>query len=133
MYKLGIATASLKPPHEYTPWVTIDDEHSDDAEDSLESFLCSGLLKEAPECKQQSTSLQSLSVKKCYREDTPVPSVSIELYYEALCGGCMEFITQQLLPTYMQLEKYLKVQLFPYGNTRVSKNLDPYGNTISTF
>ena len=50
MYKLSVATASLKPPHQYAPWVTIDGKHSADAEDDLRSFLCKGSLKDVEEC-----------------------------------------------------------------------------------
>ena len=132
MYKLGVATKALKPPHEYTPWVTVNDVHSDEAQESLESFLCSGILKGAPECHGPNTAISDSSVKKCYREDAPVPSVSIEVYYEALCGGCVGFITQELHPTYRQLKKYLNVQFYPYGNTRISKTPDPYGNMLDT-
>ena len=128
MYQLGIDTKSLEPPHEYTPWVTIDGEYSLSATKSLESFLCNGALKDAPECSVKSSTLKDPQVKNCYREDVPKPLVSIRAYYEALCGGCIHFITQELEPTYMKLKKYLNVQLYPYGNTRESKDLDPYGN-----
>lgn len=127
MYKLGLATNSLKPPHEYTPWITINEEHSFAEGPGLESFLCSDLLKEAPECKQQLQNIKTSSLNKCFREDSPAPTVLIEAYYEALCGGCMHFIQQLLEPTYTELHKYLNVQLYPYGNTRISKDLDPYG------
>ena len=128
MYELGVATKSLHPPHEYTPWITINDEHLDGAQESLESFLCSGILKGVPECQEQNAQLTESSVRKCYREDTPVPLISIAVYYESLCGGCMGFITQELHPTYMQLQKYLNVELYPYGNTKIGEDLDPYGN-----
>ena len=133
MYKLGVATNSLKPPHEYTPWLTVDGVHSEVAEDNLEKFLCSGPLKGAPECSDQEITTMMLSppaIKKCYREDAPSTMVSIDVYYEALCGGCVEFITQQLQPTYPHLKKYLNVQLYPYGNTEMSEYLDPYGNKV---
>ena len=128
MYQLGIATKSLEPPHEYTPWVTIDEEYSLAATKSLESFLCDGALKDAPECLVRSRPLEDTHVVHCYREDVPDPLISIQAYYEALCGGCIHFITQELEPTYKKLKKYLNVQLYPYGNTRESKDLDPYGN-----
>ena len=134
MYELGIATQSLKPSHEYTPWVTINGEHSfDEGTGGLESYLCNNLLKEAPECKQQTLTLMNAPLKKCYREDTPTTTVLIEVYYEALCGGCIEFITDHLHPVYMEFKKYLHVKLYPYGNTMMSKNLDPYGKNAQEF
>ena len=134
MYELGIATQSLKPSHEYTPWVTINGEHSfDEGTGGLESYLCNNLLKEAPECKQQTLTLMNAPLKKCYREDTPTTTVLIEVYYEALCGGCIDFITNHLHPVYMEFKKYLHVKFYPYGNTRMSKNLDPYGKTAQEF
>ena len=114
MYELGIATQSLKPAHEYTPWVTIDGEHSfDESTGGLETFLCSGLLKDTPECKQRTQIMSSAPAKMCYREDAPTTSTLIQVYYEALCGGCMDFITTELHPTYMQFTKYLNVQFYP--------------------
>ena len=132
MYELGIATQSLKPAHEYTPWVTIDGEHSfnEASAEGLEGFLCKGLLKLAPECKTQIQTSKKLPMKKCFREDAPKSSALLEVYYEALCGGCMDFITRQLHPTYMEFKEYLKVKLYPYGNTMTSPNLDPYGMNL---
>ena len=129
MYELGIATQSLKPAHEYTPWVTIDGHHyyDESSAESLESYLCSNYLKEAPECKMQTQMLKKLPAKMCFREDAPTSAVLIEVYYEALCGGCMDFITRQLHPTYMEFKEHLNVKFYPYGNTATSKNLDPYG------
>jgi len=133
MYELGIATQSLKPAHEYTPWVTINGEHSFDEETGgLEAFLCSDLLKNAPECKQRTQMMSTAPAMMCYREDAPTTSTLIQVYYEALCGGCIEFITTQLHPAYMQFKKYLNVQFYPYGNTVTSGNLDPYGLHVFT-
>ncbi|RVE60975.1 hypothetical protein OJAV_G00165970 [Oryzias javanicus] len=45
MHQNALQTASLKPPHQYVPWVTINGEHSDDlqqkATTSLFSLVCS--------------------------------------------------------------------------------------------
>ena len=43
--------------------------------------------------------------------------IQLSLYYEPLCGGCQEFITQQLGKNYDKFGKYLDVKLNPYGNT----------------
>ena len=131
MYQLGIATKSLNPAHEYTPWVTVSGQHFDAAESDLELFLCNGLLKNAPECKKKNvlnTQNEISIVKNCYRDDVPLPMVSIGAYYEPLCTGCVDYITNQLRPAYLKLNKYLNVELYPYGNTQISKNNDPYGN-----
>ena len=128
MYQLGVATKSLDPPHEYTPWVTIDGKYSLAATKSLESVLCNGALKDAPECLHKSSTLKDIELMNCYREDVPDPLVSIQAYYEALCGGCIHFITEELQPTYKKFKKYLNVELYPYGNTKESKDLDPAGN-----
>ena len=64
-------------------------------------------------------------VAKCYRED--IPTIDVKLYYEALCPGCEHFIKTGLYPTYGKLGKYLKIGLFPYGNTITNPILDPEG------
>ena len=51
MYKLSVATSSLNPPHQYAPWVTVNGKHSENATDDLRTFLCTGPLKDVPECK----------------------------------------------------------------------------------
>ena len=43
-------------------------------------------------------------IARCYRED--VPTISIRLYYESLCPGCMHYIRSELYPTYQKLGKY---------------------------
>ena len=45
--------------------------------------------------------------------------VSVTLYYEALCGGCHEWITQELVSTYEKLGKYMDFEFVPYGNAHV--------------
>ena len=50
------------------------------------------------------------------------PKVKLSLYYESLCGGCKQFITEQLGPNYPKFAKYLDVELNPYGNAHVSMN-----------
>jgi len=42
--------------------------------------------------------------------------VKLVLYYEALCGGCHQWITDEMYPTYQKLGKYMDVEFVPYGN-----------------
>ena len=76
---------------------------------SVENLL-SNLLKPR---KLQDTKV----ISRCYRED--VPTIDVNLYYEALCPGCMNFVLNELYPTYQKLNKYINIKLFPYGNTRM--------------
>lgn len=46
--------------------------------------------------------------------------VSVVLYYEALCGGCHDWITTELVSTYEKLGKYMDFEFVPYGNAHVS-------------
>merc|ERR1712198_523897 len=52
----GVKTEQLVPPHEYVPWVTFNDEHSDDdssmyCQDDLCRCLCNDYLMDVPECQ----------------------------------------------------------------------------------
>ena len=62
---------------------------------------------------------------RCYRDD--VPTIDVNLYYEALCGGCMNFLETELYPTYQKLSKYINLKLLPYGNTQMSETPDSQG------
>merc|ERR1712001_584435 len=52
----GVKTEELVPPHEYVPWVTFNDEHSEDdtsmyCQDDLCRCLCEDYLMDVPECQ----------------------------------------------------------------------------------
>merc|ERR1712156_432707 len=52
----GVKTEQLVPPHEYVPWVTFNDEHSEDdtsmyCQDDLCRCLCEDYLMDVPECQ----------------------------------------------------------------------------------
>ena len=70
---------------------------------------------------------ETISVSRCYRED--VPTIDVNLYYEALCPGCMNFVSTELYPMFQKLHKYVNLKLLPYGNTRMET--DNSGKMIS--
>ena len=54
--------------------------------------------------------------------------VKVTLYYEALCGGCHQWISDEMYPTYQKLGKYMDIDFVPYGNADVRIN---FANFIS--
>lgn len=50
--------------------------------------------------------------------------VLIELYYESLCGGCRQFILEQLYPAFQKLFStgIFDIKLYPYGNAQETQN-----------
>merc|ERR1711862_150073 len=65
--------------------------------------------------------LWGIAQQKLTRE---VPKVKVNLYYESFCGGCRAFITTQLGPNFQEFQKYLDVQLNPFGNAQMVKDPD---------
>ena len=57
---------------------------------------------------------------------TKSDKVSVVLYYEALCGGCHDWITTELVSTYEKLGKYMDFEFVPYGNAHVSLILNDH-------
>jgi len=52
--------------------------------------------------------------------------VLVQVYDEALCGGCHEFILNQLIPVYAELtETVLDVEVVPFGNAKIKDPADP--------
>lgn len=43
------------------------------------------------------------------------PRVEIALYYESYCGGCRDFIRDQLYPTFQKVSQIMDITLVPYG------------------
>ncbi|XP_070518174.1 GILT-like protein 1 [Cardiocondyla obscurior] len=41
--------------------------------------------------------------------------VNVDVYYESLCSDSMRFIANQLVPSYPELEPYVKINFIPYG------------------
>lgn len=46
--------------------------------------------------------------------------IQLALYYESLCPGCREFVTDQLLPNYEHAKRYVDFVLVPFGHASVS-------------
>jgi len=53
-------------------------------------------------------------------------SVSVTLYYEALCGGCHDWITTELVSTYEKLGQYIDFEFVPYGNAHQQPDGDSW-------
>ena len=68
-------------------------------------------------------------VSRCYRED--IPTISVNLYYEALCPGCMNFVSHELYPMFQKLHKYVNLKLLPFGNTKMETDNSGNINTKS--
>ncbi|CAI6365006.1 unnamed protein product [Macrosiphum euphorbiae] len=50
--------------------------------------------------------------------------VEIEVYYEALCGDSVKFVSNQLLPTFNKLSKFINVVFVPFAQGNISTNTD---------
>ena len=76
--------------------------------ENISQTLLSNVLKEPILMKKS-------DARRGYRDD--VPTVDVNLYYEALCPYCTDWVDNQLVPTHQKLGKYINFGLFPYGNT----------------
>ena len=65
---------------------------------------------------------RKLSTKYLFLFQPKADHVKVTLYYEALCGGCHQWISDEMYPTYQKLGKYMDVEFVPYGNAHVRIN-----------
>jgi len=74
-------------------------------------------------CKLKHHDLLKHKENKAVQDNKPV---IIELYYESFCGGCRDFIAQQLFPAYQKLYStgIFQIGLYPYGNAEEKQNPD---------
>ncbi|CAG5132989.1 unnamed protein product [Candidula unifasciata] len=75
-------------------------------------------------CFSEEIALQCGVTEQCKKERPAQKNaaiVNIGLYYESMCGGCQEFFTTQLYPTFQKLSSIMNVTLVPYGNTEETK------------
>jgi hypothetical protein len=48
--------------------------------------------------------------------------VEIEVYYEALCSDSVKFVSNQLLPTFNKLSKFINVTFIPFAQGNITTN-----------
>ncbi|EPR59662.1 gamma interferon inducible lysosomal thiol reductase (GILT) protein [Toxoplasma gondii GT1] len=82
--KLVHAVAARTGAHDYVPWVRVNGEHSEAAENSLRCALCRAVdLSHVPEkmqewCKQEDACMQRSSNGRCFRADSVTLSLASE-------------------------------------------------------
>ena len=54
-----------------------------------------------------------------FQPSSKADHVKLTLYYEALCGGCHQWITGEFHETYQKLGQNIDIDFVPYGNAHV--------------
>ena len=132
LFFVGLLSFGLSraKPQQQSVWIfqqPIDAESKIDL--SVENILANLLKPTKSNEISETNNLETKSISRCYRED--VPTIDVNLYYEALCPGCMNFVSTELYPMFQKLHKYVNLKLLPYGNTRMET--DNSGKMISKY
>lgn len=59
--------------------------------------------------------------------------VKVSVYYEALCPDSKFFVTYQLLPVYEDFQKFINLDLVPYGKAQVRINTSSYKSILFNY
>ena len=71
-------------------------------------------------CQNSKMNFKVLATFLLFQQIQGRESVNIQVYYESLCPDSINFITQQLYPTYQALGNYMNIEFIPFGNADVS-------------
>ena len=71
-------------------------------------------------CQNSKMNFKVLATFLLFQQIQGKESVNIQVYYESLCPDSINFITQQLYPTYQALGNYMNIEFIPFGNADVS-------------
>ncbi|KAK8617307.1 hypothetical protein V6N13_080224 [Hibiscus sabdariffa] len=100
----GDETENLKPPHEYVPWVVVNNVPLKDDYENFVKSVC-----DAYQDNNVTDAQSRIKSKK----------VNLSLYYESLCPYCRSFIVSQLVKVFnTDLLNIINLRLVPWGNAQ---------------
>ena len=85
----------------------------------LQLFTILHFMKQR-KCQNSKMNFKVLATFLLFQQIQGRESVNIQVYYESLCPDSINFITQQLYPTYQALGNYMNIEFIPFGNADVS-------------
>ncbi|KAJ8985067.1 hypothetical protein NQ317_019750 [Molorchus minor] len=88
----------------------VDYDIESDARANFLEVTCSYLTEKTSSCPIASES----------RSQNGWQNVTITVFYESLCPDCIDFVTNQLFPTYKKIGNDLNVDLVPFGNAEMT-------------